>query len=44
MDILSGNNDNMDFNFPNKIIKLGLKSYYMHYFECSIYVTAKMKL
>lgn len=36
MDILSGNNDNIDFNFPNKIIKLGLKSYYMHYFECSI--------
>lgn len=37
MDILSSNNnDNIDFNLPNKIIRLGLKSYYMHHFDCVI--------
>ena len=37
MDILSSNNnDNIDFNLNNKIIILGLKSYYMHHFDCVI--------
>ena len=37
MDILSSNNNyNIDFNLPNKIIRLGLKSYYMHHFDCVI--------